>query len=463
MFNLTEEEIRNRLTKLRNLERLYPELQEKYERAKERIIELESALTVEREERKKDKETLSLQIEELQTMVFGKKRKNDKKRNASSYRRRVPEECEITNSKTYPIDNCPDCHHALRHIRTVIQYKEDITIPPKEVIKESIEVGFCSYCHKSHAGLQIQKQTCYLGNTIRTRVVYSTAILHLSYEKTIADIYDTFSLSISSGEIACILEREATKLLPEYQDIDKRINNDPTVHIDETGYPVQKSIQGKFGWVKTSSKSFDTLFLLGQSRGGGVAEKLYTNHDQILITDDYPVYKNLSKKHGLCYAHPKRKFRDLAESRAMEEDVQRHCKEFYERFCIFYDEVKTITTTPYDQGERREKADAMRIAIRLLCEVSSMDPKKMITLKKTFLKNTENYLLCIKEEDVPMTNNKAERSIRPIVMKRKISFGSRTDKGAYIISIILSVAYTIWWKKEGNFYQSYEAIVRKWA
>ena len=34
-----------------------------------------------------------------------------------------------------------------------------------------------------------------------------------------------------------------------------------------------------------------------------------------------------------------------------------------------------------------------------------------------------------------MTNNKAERALRPLVIKRKLSYGSKTQKGADVISI----------------------------
>ena len=61
-----------------------------------------------------------------------------------------------------------------------------------------------------------------------------------------------------------------------------------------------------------------------------------------------------------------------------------------------------------------------------------------------------------------MTNNKAERSIRPAVLKRKISFGSKTQKGADVMSVLLSVCLTTWWKHPKNFYEAYLAIIRKW-
>jgi hypothetical protein len=62
----------------------------------------------------------------------------------------------------------------------------------------------------------------------------------------------------------------------------------------------------------------------------------------------------------------------------------------------------------------------------------------------------------------PMTNNKAERSLRPLVIKRKLSFGYRTQKGADVMSILLSVCLTTWWKNPENYYATYRGIIRKW-
>ena len=49
-------------------------------------------------------------------------------------------------------------------------------------------------------------------------------------------------------------------------------------------------------------------------------------------------------------------------------------------------------------------------------------------------KNREKYLTCLKfPGQIPMDNNKAERGLRHLVIKRKISYGSKTEKGAETI------------------------------
>ena len=124
--------------------------------------------------------------------------------------------------------------------------------------------------------------------------------------------------------------------------------------------------------------------------------------------------------------------------------------------------MKAVVESSYDPIKRKEEAARLRSFMAAITTPSAHDPKKLATLKKTFLQNTEHYLLCVLEPNIPMTNNKAERSIRPLVIKRKLSFGSKTQKGADVMSVLLSVCLTTWWKKPKNFYAAYQAIIRMW-
>jgi transposase len=484
MEKLSQEEIDRRMVELYNYRHLYPELRKKYEEAKAEIRQLKAELARERKERQETVEALRLQIEELREMVFGRKRgrndedeqsggssdtktpKEKKPRTPASYRRATPNDDDVTREKHFSIDYCPTCQTPLTNLREVVRYLEDIVIPTiagmKIVEKQRIETGFCKQCRKWHSSIPIEKQVCSLGENVRMRIAYCVTILGMTYEKIKCDLQDTFGITVSDGEMVQIQTMEAIKLLPDYHDIDVRICDSPAAHCDETSHPVQKEGQGNYGWIKTASDSPDTIFRLGQTRGKGNAKLLIHDRNQPLITDDYAAYDGLSDKHGLCWAHPKRKFQDLAESGILTEEKQQHCQKFYQQFCTLLGEVKTVVHSPYNRKDRTKEADHFRPLIATLMTPSAHDPKKLTTLKQTFFKNTEHYLLCILEPNVPMTNNKAERALRPLVIKRKLSFGSKTQKGADVLSILLSVCFTLWWKKPKNFYAAYSDIVRKW-
>ena len=79
------------------------------------------------------------------------------------------------------------------------------------------------------------------------------------------------------------------------------------------------------------------------------------------------------------------------------------------------------------------------------------------------LKKKERYFVCITEPDIPADNNKAERVLRHLVIKRKKSLGSKTQKGADIMSVIYSVVMSLWYRgkeeDENNFFINYDNAV----
>lgn len=482
MENLSQEEIDRRMIDWYNWSKELPRLREENRQLKLENMQLRADLARECRQHEESVEALKLQIDELREMVFGRKRgggddqgtperrsSDDEKpkkkpRSSTSYRRPTPKDEEVTVEKHFGIDCCPTCQTPLANLREAVRYLEDIVIPAlaglKTVEKHTIETGFCPRCRQWRSAIPMQKQVCSLGENVRMRISYCITILGQTVEKTARDLADTFGITVSDGEISHILKTEAAKLLPEYHDIDARIREDPCRHGDETSWPVQEEGEGGWAWVKTASQSCDTIFRLGRSRGKGNAMELFPG-DQPTLTDDYAAY-DFVVNHGLCWAHPKRKFQDLAESTTLAAKRKRRCQRFYQSFRALFRSIKAVHESPYDRTERMKDVETFRETITVLCTPSAADPKKLATLKQSFLQNAEKYLFCVREPNIPMTNNKAERSIRPLVIKRKLSFGSKTQKGADVMSILLSVCFTTWWKKPNSFYAAYRAIVQKW-
>jgi hypothetical protein len=54
-------------------------------------------------------------------------------------------------------------------------------------------------------------------------------------------------------------------------------------------------------------------------------------------------------------------------------------------------------------------------------------------------------------QNIPCDNNRAERDLRSLVIKRKKSFGSRTEQGARAMEILLSVAWSTWHMHRNSF------------
>ena len=88
------------------------------------------------------------------------------------------------------------------------------------------------------------------------------------------------------------------------------------------------------------------------------------------------------------------------------------------------------------------------------------EPTKLKTIKKTMLGKIDRYFVCITEPNIPTDNNKAERSLRHLVIKRRKSFGSKTPKGAEIMSVLYSVVMSLWWRSKKDLFGSYAEALK---
>lgn len=467
MEKLSSEEINRRMIQWRNDRALEPQRKQRMEELEQRCARLE------RENAEKDLiiEKLLLRVEQLEMMVFGRRKKKPdddddddisptssgrpgkQVRSAASFRRAVPKPEEVTDRTQHSIQVCPDCGEELRRMETVTRFVEDIPLSKKIVTEQRIERGFCHHCGKTKSALPIMPQHCTLGLNIRLYVLFAVTVLGQTFEKIKAHLEGFHGVAISDGEIAAIIQEGHRKLLPAMNNIEAKIREAPAAHYDETGYPVQHGEQGNYAWVKTSSSGPETVFRLGRTRGKGNAEELRGSpSDQVGVSDDYGAYDAIFSNHALCWAHPLRKFRDLAKSSVFSLRHHKQCLNFYKRFSVLERSVALTLATPLSNEERVRAAAQFAAEIDALMAPDSLDPPTLAKLKNTFLLHREKYLTCLRIFGVPMTNNKAERSVRHLVIKRLLSFGSRSQKGAQAMETVLSVLLTLWWSKPKNYF-----------
>lgn len=239
-----------------------------------------------------------------------------------------------------------------------------------------------------------------------------------------------FTTTVSDGEVAKMLAQEAEKLRPEKERLKSSIQLSSIRHIDESSWEVcLDDGQGKFCWIMADGLSSDRVYELGRSRGKGNADDLLGTTQNVTVSDDYGAYRTL-ENHQLCFAHLARDIRDLAQSPSLEKEITDHCKDLSLRLSRIYKEIDTNRDTAL--------TDYFSHQLQSLTTPFPHEPKKLVTLKTTLLKNVPQYLTCLNDPRIPLTNNRAERDIRHVVLKRKVSFGSRNAKGAEHTGILLS-------------------------
>lgn len=475
---LSDQEIKLRLQEGRNYKRLYLELKIKYDEVVLENKQLRQELLDQRQYFESIIETQAAQIAELQTMVFGRKKRdrsgdNDNKpsqpRGPESYRRDTPKDETITSEEHHAINACHHCGGPLTDKEEYVRFVEDIIIAAlnnlakfKTTVKQTIERGYCVPCGNYSSAKDLRGHETTIGPVARTVVCYLVTLRDHSYSQVIALFWDLYKFKITDGEITNILDDKRLQLLPEYERLKDSIRASPAVHMDESRWPIQSEHAG-YAWSMSSTTSTDVVFKLADSRGAGNAKDLLGIGTKkpfrgIGITDRYPGYKNLFWLHQICWAHLQRTAKDLAHLKCLGDIKLHHVTRFYQKLAAIYAAIRAYQEEPFDEAARRAQADQLLKQTRKLCAPHRLDPKKLSNLKAGILDYQDSLFICLTVDGIPADNNRAERDIKQLVIKRRKSLGSKTAKGARTLEVLLSVALSLYNRDRDNFFTNFHGL-----
>lgn len=514
MQKISEEETKKRFQKLRNYEHLHSKQKERNEMLKQKNTTLtEQKRTLEQESKQQAQriQTLELQLEELRAMKFGKKRSNQKvsplslpskiqeghqkehTRKPESYRRPLPSPSEITDTIRMEIKTCPECGQELTNKKDHTHYREDLKKTEerlkeiKRIIEVTVESGICNnkncnlFRQKSFAR-EVPKQKVIIGENLRQMIVYLSVIMGQSYSEIEKNLNTLYNIHISSGHIANILHGESILLTPYYNFLIESLREEGCTqgaHYDETtwksGSQGKEISEGNYCWVKTGVLSKNQLIWFGQGRGKDVAERLRGEKENTLgVTDNYGSYTHLFDHHQLCWAHPHRKLRDLAESTVLNNEpntnqnqkIQKQCKKAFTDFKEVYKKSRKLredllnNTNPLTEKQKTKRQKQIQKLFTEICKERKDDPEKLQKIRESLARNKEKYFTFLKHPSLPLDNNKAERAIRKIVIRRKKTLGCKSPKAANVLSILYSVLFSLTENSpEKNFFELYNEAV----
>ena len=475
-LKLTEAEIKYRLIEWRNLKHLHAKDQKIKADLKQELRLVRAQLVALAAQFESTNEAQAIRIAELEKMVFGRRSKgkdgsasgsgkNDTGGNSkppgtdSSHRRPIPQTNQITSTQPVAVGGCHSCGGLLTDIQIHLRYVEDILLPAlmeqaaKTVTKLEVEQGYCAKCGTYSSGRDLRGQEVVLGPQVRLLVTYLVTLMDLTYSQVTTLVQDLYGLSISRGDIASILATSAKSCLPEYERLKQSIREGPGAHMDETSWKIQDQGMTGYAWVMASSTNDDVVFLAADGRGKDNAQNLYgKDYRGIRITDCYGAYKNLPGLHQVCWAHLYRVSRDLAQMEDLTEAKRAHCQQFHTQLDDLYATLRRYLEEPFDEGRRAQQQTELLVQVDHLALPHLLDPKKLSDLKARFMTYRHALFTCLMHEGIPADNNKAERHLRKLVIKRKKSFGSKTLAGAHNLAVLMSVAWSTWYRDRANFF-----------
>lgn len=263
-------------------------------------------------------------------------------------------------------------------------------------------------------------------------VAWLRIALRLTEDAVPQVLHSLCGVRISQGEVQGILDQLAHAYGPFYESLLHDLREAAGKYADESTWRTN----GRNQYMWTFVTRWEAIYRVTETRHHDIAlEVLGPKPKGILASDGFSGYNTVARKTGLlhqrCWTHVLGDAKELAEFRPQEgQRLLDGLKSIYARAAEFNGKG-----TPAD-------VDALTDAMRALLD-RSFDSHKCAGFARNTLNVADQLFVFVTHAEIEGTNNRAERAIRPVVIARKISGGSRSDKGATVRALLTSVLTTL--------------------
>ena len=246
--------------------------------------------------------------------------------------------------------------------------------------------------------------------------------------------------------------RVGEMLIPVVLAMRKDLLRETYLQADETTVPVQMhdrrgSNHEAYLW-QYGKPGGETVFDFCLHRGREGPKRFLEQWEGILQTDGYQAYEGVGGPkivHVGCWAHSRRKFVDAVKVNPQDGEAVKMVVRMDALFLVDRDARQKAMTGAERLAHRRELAQPWVEEIREACLTLSKQalPKSALGKAAAYTLNQWPKLVrCLEHEEVELSNNLAENSMRPVALGRKnwLHVGSVTagPKVAAILSVVES-------------------------
>jgi len=272
-----------------------------------------------------------------------------------------------------------------------------------------------------------------------------TGVMHVAKREAIQLIKDLYDIDMGIGSVPNVEERVAVALNPVYDRIHKFIMRHKfCTHFDETSW--RDNGKRHFVWLATCQHA--AVYRIDRNRSTAAFQRLIGQETWTApaVTDRYAVYSSF-KNHQFCLAHLIREFKGYGERDGPDKTIGLAIEKELRLSCRIHREYRE-GKLPLVLRNRRLGARKRRVkcwledglanggdALAKICETLLDDFEKLWTFTQIF--------------GMEPTNNMAERDLRKLVVWRRKSYGTRSDRGKRFVERVTTAAQTIR-KHRGN-------------
>jgi transposase len=327
---------------------------------------------------------------------------------------------------------CPDCQFCLAGVspsHDALCRRQVFEMPePRVVVTEHRSACVtCPACGKHCRGSFPQgiDQPVQYGPNLLGFATYLNGVHLLPFDRCAQVVRDVTGVPFSPGSLARALKTAHQALAPFETQVKAALMKAPVLHVDETG----SRVNGKLQWFHVRCTG-DLCLLFRHERRGGVATEDLADYKGTLVSDFWSSYVKLSCRHAFCGAHLLREL--TFQHQVKSQEWAKQMTAVFEQAVAACHKAREVGADVAEGRDHLNHEYEYWVAEGLRCNPPPLTGRatKTVCLLERLRDYPNSCRRFLNELSIPFTNNEAERDLRMLKVKGKISGCFRTTEGA---------------------------------
>jgi transposase len=358
------------------------------------------------------------------------------------------ERTPFAQDEVIPIEHtltvCPHCASPLEKLRDepplIVQQVEVVT-PAVKKTEHRANAYWCPRCRRIHYASfppGVTKAGLFKAD-ISAMVCFFKYVGCMSLSGIKKYLHDALGISVTKGYLVKVLQKGSKALESSYDELLQALPFQRIVNGDETGH---KENGDKF-WTWVFRSNLFTLFKISPSRGSDVLiDVLGKEFNGVLGCDYFSAYRKFMTDFDVtmqfCLAHLIRDVKFLVDF--PDSSVKRYGTKILDSLRDLFHTIhlrESMSPEKFTAQLELKKAAVLKAGLGYVPARSEAQ-----NMAKRFRENGDFYFTFITTPQIDPTNNCAEQAIRFVVIYRKVSQGTRSEKGRLACERFFTVAAT---------------------